>query len=77
MQGPHSHSQQLCRRPELDSSGAGSFHMRNSDDYHRFAEECERLAQEAKAEHHRTVLREMAATWRMLAEEAARKRKDV
>jgi hypothetical protein len=47
--------------------------MRNSSDYLKYAEECDRLAQEAKADHHRAVLREMAATWRKLADEAHRK----
>lgn len=44
--------------------------MRNADEYRKFAEQCERLAQGAKAEHHRAILREMAATWRKLADEA-------
>jgi hypothetical protein len=35
--------------------------------YEHFAEECERLAKEAKSDHHRNVLREMAETWRRLA----------
>jgi hypothetical protein len=39
--------------------------------YELFAEECERLAHEAKSEHHRTVLMEMAEAWRKLADGAA------
>ena len=35
--------------------------------YQQFAEECERLAKDAKTEHHRTILREMAEVWRKLA----------
>ena len=34
-----------------------------------FAEECDRLANEAQAERHRMVLKEMAEAWRKLAEE--------
>jgi vacuolar-type H+-ATPase subunit B/Vma2 len=41
--------------------------------YEQFAEECERLAMDAKSEHHRTVLREMALAWRKLAEAATRR----
>jgi hypothetical protein len=43
--------------------------------YQEFAAECERLAKEAKGEHHRSILMEMANAWRQLAEAAARKRK--
>jgi hypothetical protein len=39
--------------------------------YELFAEECERLAHEAKSEHHRTILMEMAEAWRKLADGAA------
>ena len=42
--------------------------------YEQFAEECERLAQDARTEHHRTILREMADAWRKLAEAAVRKK---
>jgi hypothetical protein len=42
--------------------------------YEEFAEECDRLAREAKTEHHRAVLREMAAAWRQLADAARRKK---
>ncbi len=52
---------------------AGSISMHSAEEYRKFAEECERLAREAKAEHHRNILREMAATWKKLAEEADRK----
>jgi hypothetical protein len=41
--------------------------------YEQFAEECERLANDAKSEHHRTILREMAQAWRKLAEPAPRR----
>jgi hypothetical protein len=42
--------------------------------YEQFAAECERLAKEARTEHHRSVLMEMAEAWRKLAEAAARKK---
>ncbi len=42
--------------------------------YEEFAAECERLAKLATAERHRSVLIEMAATWRQLAVAAARKK---
>jgi hypothetical protein len=48
--------------------------MQTSTQYRTFAAECERLAQTAKSETERKVLEEMAATWKMLAEEAERKR---
>jgi hypothetical protein len=40
--------------------------------YEEFAAECERLAKEARTDHHRAVLREMAEAWRKLAEAAAK-----
>ncbi len=43
--------------------------------YQQFAEECERLAKEAKADHHRAVLKEMAQAWRQLADGAVAKKK--
>jgi hypothetical protein len=42
--------------------------------YEQFAAECERLAKDARTEHHRAVLLEMAEAWRKLAEAAARKK---
>jgi hypothetical protein len=42
--------------------------------YEQFAAECERLAKEARTEHHRSVLIEMAEAWRKLAEAAARRK---
>jgi len=38
-----------------------------SAQYRAFAEECDRLAQEAKTEHHRKILEEMAEAWRRVA----------
>jgi hypothetical protein len=35
--------------------------------YEEFAAECERLAKDARSDHHRAVLREMAEAWRKLA----------
>jgi hypothetical protein len=72
MPGLHSQPPQSRTGSELEQTGAGWFRMRNSNDYLKFAEECDRLAGEAKADHHRTILREMAATWRTLAKEAER-----
>jgi hypothetical protein len=40
--------------------------------YEEFAAECDRLAKDARSDHHRTVLREMADAWRKLAEAAAK-----
>lgn len=47
--------------------------MQNPTEYRKFAEECDRLAQETKGEHQKKVLKEMAKTWKMLADEADRK----
>ena len=44
--------------------------MQTRPKYLEFAEECDRLAKEAKAEGHRMALKEMAEAWRKLAEEA-------
>jgi hypothetical protein len=46
--------------------------MQTPTQYETFAEECDRLANEAQAERHRMVLKEMAEAWRKLAEEADR-----
>jgi hypothetical protein len=48
--------------------------MQTSTQYRSFAEECLRLAKASKTEHERKILEEMAETWKMLAEEADRKR---
>jgi hypothetical protein len=50
------------------------FHMETPAQYRQFAEECERLAKQAKAAHHRKVLEEMALVWRQLADGAEGKR---
>jgi hypothetical protein len=47
--------------------------MEPSTEYQRFAEECRRLAQEAKTEQHRRILKEMAQAWEKLAKEVAPK----
>ena len=53
------------------SSHAGGFSgMETQEKYREFAEECERLAKQAKSERHRKVLREMAEVWRKLADAA-------
>ena len=60
-------------RSERAVPPAGLFRMENSKrKYEEFAAECERLAKEARSDHHRAVLREMAEAWRKLAEAAAK-----
>ena len=41
--------------------------MKTRPEYLEFAEKCDRLAKEAKAEGHRMALKEMAEAWRKLA----------
>jgi len=57
------HSEQP-RRP------AGCSGMETTTQYRRFAEECRRLAGEARTERHREMLEEMAQAWEKLAREA-------
>jgi hypothetical protein len=47
--------------------------MRPSTQYREFAEECGRLAKQAKDEHQQKVLKEMAEVWSKLAEETDKK----
>ena len=42
--------------------------MTSSTQYREFAEECLRLAEQAKDEHQRKILKEMAEAWIKLAE---------
>jgi hypothetical protein len=42
--------------------------------YSEFAEECLRLAKQAKDEHQREILKEMAQAWNKLAEDADKKK---
>jgi len=44
--------------------------METSTQYREFAEECERLATQAKTTPRRKILEEMAEVWRKLAEES-------
>ena len=44
--------------------------METSTEYRRFAQECRRLAREAKTERHRKIMEEMAHAWDRLAQEA-------
>jgi hypothetical protein len=44
--------------------------MQKRPEYLEFAEECDRLAKETKAEGHRMALKEMADAWRKLADES-------
>ena len=48
--------------------------MTGSTQYREFAEECLRLAKQAKDEHQREILTEMAKAWSKLAEEADKKK---
>jgi hypothetical protein len=48
--------------------------MEPSIEYQRFAEECRRLAQQAKTEQHSRILEEMAQAWEKLARENDSKR---
>lgn len=43
--------------------------MDPSTEYQRFAQECRRLAQQAKTEQHRRILEEMAQAWEQIARE--------
>lgn len=52
----------------------GFLRMETPAQYRKFAEECERLAGQARASHHRQVLEEMARVWRELADGADGKR---
>jgi hypothetical protein len=45
----------------------------SSTQYREFAEECLRLAKQAKEEGHRNILQEMAKVWNELADEADKK----
>jgi hypothetical protein len=49
--------------------------MQTPTQYETFAEECDRLANEAQAERHRIVLKEMAEAWRKLAEGGGQNRR--
>jgi hypothetical protein len=62
-------------RSERAVPHAGLFRMETvaKRKYEQFAEECERLAKDARSDHHRAVLREMADAWRQLAAAADRK----
>jgi hypothetical protein len=44
--------------------------------YRKFAEECDRLAAEAKTPQYRKILEEMADAWRKLVEESDTKESD-
>jgi hypothetical protein len=49
--------------------------METPFEYWNFAEECDRLAQEAQTQRHRDILRRMAEAWRRVAaEEEAKNR---
>jgi hypothetical protein len=59
--------------PERSFQVGGFSHMEAHDKYREFAAECERLAKQAKSDHHGKVLREMAEVWRKLADVAAQR----
>jgi hypothetical protein len=56
--------------PERRARAAGYPGMETSTEYRRFAQECRRLARDAKAERHRKIMEEMAQAWEQLAKEA-------
>jgi hypothetical protein len=49
-------------------------YLERSAQYREFAEECNRLAETAKADGHRKILEEMAEAWRRVAAEADNER---
>jgi hypothetical protein len=57
---------------ERHAGGRGFSDMELSTQYRKFAEDCRRLAQFAKTDEHRQVLREMEIVWARLAEEVER-----
>jgi hypothetical protein len=62
------------RRHDLHAPGTrplsgGYSDMETSSEYRRFAQECHRLAGEAKTERHRKIMQEMAQAWERLAKE--------
>ena len=59
--------------PEQYLPRKGCSGMDTHDKYREFAEECERLAKQAKTRAHRQILEEMARVWRQLAEETGSK----
>jgi hypothetical protein len=48
-------------------------YMETSAQYREFAEQCDRLAKQAKTDDHRKILEEMAEAWRIVAAEADKK----
>jgi hypothetical protein len=54
--------ERLCWAP-------GYFIMETSQDYRQFAQECDRLSEEAMTEEQRRTLKKMAAAWRKVAQE--------
>ena len=48
--------------------------METSIQYREYAKECDRLAEETKEPRHKEVLREMAQTWRNLADQEEREK---
>jgi hypothetical protein len=47
--------------------------MKKASEYRRHAEECRQLVRTADSEEHRELLRNMATTWDLLADERERK----
>jgi hypothetical protein len=72
------HDAHFIRNSPLD--GCVNFtwkHQRNIGKrlrYREFAEECDRLAKQAKTDGERKILEEMGKAWRMVAAEADKKR---
>jgi hypothetical protein len=55
--------------PERSIPRNGCPGMDTPSKYREFAEECDRLAKQAKTNAHRRILEEMARVWRQLADE--------
>lgn len=56
--------------PERHACAAGYFGLETATEYRRFAQECRRLARDAKTDRHRNIMEDMARAWDQLAKEA-------
>ena len=57
-------------RQERPACAARYSGMETATEYRRFAQECRRLARDAKTERHRKIMEDMAQAWDRLAKEA-------
>jgi hypothetical protein len=55
---------------ERPGRAAGYSGMETATEYRRFAQECRRLARDAKTERHRKIMEDMARAWDTLAADA-------